>query len=81
MDYELNDTDLTADAGAGAESGPLYVACYGDGPDSSTTDIDGWTTDADDWIDEKAEIIRRLFQELSLLLHRLGYLENKGITQ
>lgn len=36
---------------------------------------------ADDWIDEKLEIKRRVFQQLSLLLKRLGYLETKGITQ
>ena len=39
------------------------------------------TSDADDWVDEKLEIKRRLFQQLSLLLKRLGYLETKGITQ
>jgi len=38
-------------------------------------------SDADDWVDEKLEIKRRLFQQLSLLLKRLGYLETKGITQ
>lgn len=38
-------------------------------------------SDADDWIDEKLEIKRRLFQQLSLLLKRLGYLETKGLVQ
>jgi len=36
---------------------------------------------ADDWIDEKLEIKRKLFQQLSLLLKRLGYLETKGLVQ
>jgi len=49
-DYELNDLDLTADAGAGAESGPCYVACYADGVDGAVF-IDGYTVDADDWIE------------------------------
>lgn len=39
------------------------------------------TSDADDWVDEKLEIKRRLFQQLSLLLKRLGYLETKGLVQ
>ncbi len=39
------------------------------------------TSDADDWVDEKLEIKRGLFQQLSLLLKRLGYLETKGIIQ
>jgi hypothetical protein len=44
----LTDLDLTD---VDDEDGPLYVACYADGNDSTAMTIDGYTTDADDYIE------------------------------
>lgn len=41
-DFDLTDTD--------DEDGPLYVACYADGNDTTIVTIDGWTTDSNDYI-------------------------------
>jgi len=47
-DYGLTDFDLTD---GDDEDGPVYVACYGDGADTTKVLINDYTTDVDDYIE------------------------------